>query len=283
MLAEQIGRDYGLAIERLRAHPVGFESECWVADDTWFVKIWRRSDPPAGLQLLDELAAAGLPVPTAIRTRAGEPHALWRGRPYAIFPYVHGHPEHPEDWRIAARALRSVHNVHTLPLPPATMDEPEIRELQVRLDHSWIRDRRAIVAENIDRLDRAIERARTKEIPRVLCHRDFGGDNLIVDGGRVVAILDWEQAVIGPREHDLWIAAEMEFGAEFLTEYGAYDLDPDHIEYALLARALRDMAARVLAEVDRPGVDTWGFRRIGRLERDLDLFRPFCRARQRPV
>ena len=45
---------------------------------------------------------------------------------------------------------------------------------------------------------------------------------------------------------------------------------------ALLARALRDLSARVATGTDRPGVDTWGFRRIASLERDLDLFRPFC-------
>ena len=41
-------------------------------------------------------------------------------------------------------------------------------------------------------------------------------------------------------------------------------------------RALRDMAARVLGFTDRPGVETWGFRRIARLDRDLAMFRPFC-------
>jgi aminoglycoside phosphotransferase (APT) family kinase protein len=110
----------------------------------------------------------------------------------------------------------------------------------------------------------------------VLCHRDFGGSNLIIAGGEVTAVLDWEQAVHGPREHDLWIAAEGSDGSAFLAEYGALDLDLDHLEYALLARALRDLAARVLSETDRPGVDTWGFRRIAKLDADLAMFRPFC-------
>ena len=65
-------------------------------------------------------------------------------------------------------------------------------------------------------------------------------------------------------------------GERFLAEYGARDLNLDHIEYALLARALRDMAARVLSGTDRPGVYTWGFRRIAKLDRDLAMFRPFC-------
>ena len=101
----------------------------------------------------------------------------------------------------------------------------------------------------------------------------LGGANLLIDHGRVVAILDWEQAVLGPREHDLWLAAEGTHGELFLNEYGAADLDLDHIEYALLARALRDLAARVRTETDRPGVHQWGFRRLAKLDRDLALFR----------
>ena len=156
------------------------------------------------------------------------------------------------------------------------MDEPEIERLQGRLDHPWIVDRRHEVDENIQRLRRTIERAQAKVVRHVVSHRDFGGFNLLIDSGQVTAILDWDQAVLGPREHDLWMAAEGDRGELFLAEYGARELDLDHIEYALLARALRDMAARVLSDTDRPGVDTWGFQRIARLDRDLAMFRPFC-------
>ena len=92
----------------------------------------------------------------------------------------------------------------------------------------------------------------------------------------VAAILDWEDAVIGPREHDVWIAAEGPHLEPFLAEYGAHDLDLDHLEYALLARGLRDMSARVLGEVDQPGVVTWGFDRIARVDSDLKVFREYC-------
>lgn len=174
------------------------------------------------------------------------------------------------------RALKRVHELDGIDLPRGSMDEPEIWLLRDMLDHPWIKDPSHEVAENIVRLEEAIERARTKAVPVVVCHRDFLGQNLLIGNGQVEAILDWEQAVIGPREHDLWMAAESSHGELFLAEYGARDLDADHLEYALLARALRDMAARVLTETDQPGVQTWGFGRIARLERDLEMFRPFC-------
>lgn len=276
MLGSDLLRDYGVRASRLHPHPGGFESDCWVADEAWFVKLWRRLEPPAGLSLLHELHAAGLPVPTPLPTLDGELYATWRGRPYAVFPHVRGRTATRDDWRQTAQALRCVHELDHIDLPHGTMAEPEIRQLRERLDHPWIAHRRDEVAEAISRLERAIERARAKVVRQVICHRDFGGFNLILADGEVAAILDWEQAVLGPREHDVWIAAEGEQAVAFLSEYGARDLDIDHVEYALLARALQDMAARVLGEMDRPGVDTWGFRRIAKLDSDLGLFRPFC-------
>lgn len=269
-------RDYGLSAHAFRSHPGGFESDCWVADGAWFIKVWRSTEPPARLDLLHELRTRGLPVPGPVPTTTGSLHATWRGRPYAVFPFVQGRTAHGDDWRLTARALKSVHELDGVELPRSSMDEPEIRRLRDRLDHPWIKDRAREVEDHILRLDRTIERARRKTVPNVVCHRDFGGANLLIDDGRVAAVLDWEQAVLGPREHDLWMAAECDHATSFLAEYGARDLDLDHIEYALLARALRDLAARVLTETDRPGVETWGFRRMARLERDLSLFRRFC-------
>jgi hypothetical protein len=55
-----------------------------------------------------------------------------------------------------------------------------------------------------------------------------------------------------------------------LAAYGSRDLNATHLECALLARALRDLAARVHEEVDRPGVEQWGFRRLVRIDDVLD-------------
>ncbi|MFD7153147.1 phosphotransferase enzyme family protein [Kribbella sp. NPDC059898] len=120
-------------------------------------------------------------------------------------------------------------------------------------------------------------RARLKPVRDVVCHTDFHGLNVLIGAdGAVAAILDWESAVIGPREYDLWVAADGEPLVEFLDAYGADDLDANHLEFALLARGLRDLAARVMNDVDRPGVDTWGFDRIARVDSNLAIFRRYC-------
>ena len=275
-----LARDFGVRAGVLRPHAGGYESDCWVADDAWFVKLWKQQGHPRGLSVLQELQDLGLPVPAPIPALSGALYAVLGGRPYAVFPYIQGRTANHDDWRVTARALRQVHDLGDRPdLPHATLDEPEIRALGERLDHPWIVERRDEVAAAIHRLDETIERVRSRVVREVVCHRDFGGLNLILDeDGNVAAMLDWDQAVIGPREHDVWIAAEGPHLEPFLAEYGARDLDLDHLEYALLARALRDMAARVLDEVDRPGVATWGFDRIARLDNDLEVFRAYCSA-----
>ena len=111
---ECLEHDYGLVVGAFRPHPSGFESECWVADEEWFVKVWRSRRRPARLDLLHDLCAVGLPVPAPVRTVSGELHATWQGRPYAVFPYVHGHAQRDDEWRQAAQALRSVHELPRL-------------------------------------------------------------------------------------------------------------------------------------------------------------------------
>jgi hypothetical protein len=271
-------RDYGLTASSVEPHAGGFASDCWVVDERWFVKVWREGEPVVGLERLGELHALGLAVVEPLRTLQGELSAMIGTRAYAVFPYVQGRTATGDDWRVTARALRQVHEVPLrVGLPAADTDEPAIWELGRRLDHPWIVERADEVAAAIARLERVIARVADKPVRDVVCHTDLHGLNLLLDDqGEVAALLDWDGAVIGPREYDVWIGAEDAHLKEFLDEYGADDLDLDHVEFALLARGLRDMAARVLTGVDRPGVDTWGFDRIRRVDSNLDVFRRYC-------
>jgi Ser/Thr protein kinase RdoA (MazF antagonist) len=103
--------DYPIEGSICRRHPGGFESDCWVVDDAWFVKVWRRAHPPDGLDLLARLRSAGLPVPVPIPTRAGELFAWWQGRPYAVFPFLAGRAADDRDHGLTARMVRRVQEV----------------------------------------------------------------------------------------------------------------------------------------------------------------------------
>ena len=269
-------RDYGLTVDQLVPHDGGFATEGWVANRRWFVKRWKDGAQPLGLTQLAELHALGLPVVEPLRTVRGELSALSGSQAYAVFPYVEGRTATWDDWQVVADALRRVHEAPLhVSLPPADVSEPHIRNLSQYLRHPWIADRADVVSTAIARLDDV--RSRLEPVREVVCHTDFHGLNVLIGSrGEVAAILDWENAVIGPREYDLWVAADGEPLVEFLDAYGADDLDADHLEFALLARGLRDLAARVMNDVDRPGVDTWGFDRINAVDRNLEIFEQYC-------
>jgi hygromycin-B 4-O-kinase len=93
---------------------------------------------------------------------------------------------------------------------------------------------------------------------RRLIHGDFGGNNLLVDGGRVTGVLDWEAAMIGDPLFDV---AAMRFWAPYLpcmrvqADYAEARLaaEPgaaERLRCYLLSSALR--AASYYAMADRP-------------------------------
>ena len=78
-----------------------------------------------------------------------------------------------------------------------------------RLDHPWIADRAGELSEGLGRFEAILNRVRATDVPVGLSHDDFGGDNVIVDDdGRLAAIVDWDWARFGPREHDLWLVID---------------------------------------------------------------------------
>jgi Ser/Thr protein kinase RdoA (MazF antagonist) len=245
----------------------GFVVRCW-RDGRQVVKVWEDGLPPS-LPALTELAV-DLPVVAPLAT------AVVAGWGVAVFPFVSGRPATTAaDLPVLARALRRLHDHPVVALPHHPVEEDwALGVLRDRLDHPWLRDRVAEVVAQLDRLEAVIERARGVDRPLVVCHTDFGGHNVLVDDdtGAVTGIIDWDYARLGAREHDLWTAFDESDPARYLGAYGRdVELDLVHLEYALLARAVRDTAARISSGTDRAGIDTWGFARWRRLDRNLEI------------
>jgi Phosphotransferase enzyme family len=273
--SSELARDFGVDAVSFVPWPVGFESECWIADHQWFVKVWRDRDQPVDLRLPAALADAGLPVPRPLRP---DVERTEDGRPYAVFPYVHGRHATDNDRVAVAQLLRRVHDLPTdgLPLSTHSPTDELLVDLRTRLAHPWIVDGGAVLAEWIDRLDAVSVRAHTIRVRSVLSHDDLDGENVLIgDDGRVVAALDWDWARLAPREHDLWTVIDHAQPRLFLDAYGIHEVDIDltHVELGLLRRALGDLAIRVVQLIDRPGITTWGFDRLARVDQTLDLFR----------
>lgn len=275
----QVRHTFGVEMAELRSCPGGFEADAFT-DGRWFVKLWREQpDSDAALALTAQLAAGGLPVPPAQRALDGSYTAEHDGRRYALFPFADGRPGTWDDAAAIAAAMRAVHELGDLELPRTAMAEWCIEVLRDRQDHPWIADRSGEILAAVDRLEAVIERARRIDAPHVVCHHDMFPHNVLIDrDGRIAALLDWGHAMLAPREHDVFTALCGPDPVRFLRAYDAAGLDPTHLEYARLARSLRDIAARVHNEVDHEGINSWGFAGLRRVDADLALARPFCRS-----
>lgn len=271
----ELRRDFGVDGSACDHCTVGFESDGWIIDSRWFVKVWHDHDHPVDLTLPGALADVGLPVPRPLRA---SPTRTDDGRLYAVFPYVHGRHATEADAIEVARLLRRVHDVPTEHLPLVATSQPDqlVDQLRPRLSHPWIAARAGELNEWLDRFEEVLARARSTQVPVVLSHDDLDGTNVLIgDDGQVVAALDWDWARLGPREHDLWTVIDHTHPRRFLEAYGIdeLDLNTTHLEVGLIRRALSDLAARVVQQVDRPGITTWGFERLARIDDTLALFR----------
>lgn len=269
---------FGVEVATLREHPGGFEADAFT-DGRWFIKLWRAEpDSNESLALTGELAARGVPVPAAQQALDGSYTATTHdGSAYALFPFVNGRPGSWDDTENIARQMRFFHEITDLALPSTRMDEGCIEALRQNRDHPWLGGFRDEVLDSVDRLEVVIDQARAINVDQVVCHHDLFPHNVLVDAdGCVTALLDWGHMMLAPREHDLFTALCGPQPVRFLRAYAAHGLDVTHLEYARLARSLRDIAARISSEVDRDGIDTWGIDGLRRVEADLELVRPFC-------
>lgn len=297
--------------------PVGYVAACYVlrrdGEPRYFLKLW--PDTATGresaasldvtLPLLRALHERGLRarVPSPTPTREGRLSATCDGAPFAVFPFLPGStpagwPEWPPAvWDEMARTLAEIHgatsSVHGVALPRETFDIPfetDLRAGLARLERIGpaarrglreLRDlvlpRRAEILEQLARLAELQGPLRRLGGPVVLCHTDFGGDNLLVDEHGRLSVLDWDEAKLGPPEHDLRIGIEPAGGtalARFLTTYiaagGTRALSVDRFAFFLRRRAAEDLSARLVQILDEQpppseeselleGIVRWGF------------------------
>lgn len=204
----------------LAAHPLrqvarGWDNDVYRLGDDLSVRLPRRL---AGAVLilheqrwLPELAR-DLPLPVPAPVRTGVPGA---GYPWAwsVCPWLPGvEIEHadPEDWEDAARQLGQFLAAVHRPAPP---DAPVNPYRGVTLA-----DRAAIFAAGLDLLDGDIDReplvhewhrasaADPWDAPPVWVHGDVHPLNVLVDGGRISAVIDFGDMTSGDPASDLAVA-----------------------------------------------------------------------------
>lgn len=177
---------------------------------TLYEKRVAADDLPYFMALLDHLAAKGLPVPPAIKDRAGvEIHEL-EGRPACLIKFLPGvsvsHPT-PLQARSTGAALARMHQ--------ATADFPKMRPNSMGVDTWYPLFERCGVALNdirpglYDDVGFAIEDQVSGwnggHVPNGTIHADLFPDNVLMNGDRVAGIIDFYFACSDALIYDLAI------------------------------------------------------------------------------
>ena len=105
--------------------------------------------------------------------------------------------------------------------------------------------------------------AQTAGKAKVVCHTDLHGGNLITDEEGKLYILDWENALIAPPEHDLFFFVGEKgfwdlFWPNYIRQFSSASIDPDILRFYFYRRGLEDIADfifRILRREDDPEKD----------------------------
>ncbi len=275
---------YGIAGAVLTFLPIGNDSASFVyrVDTANGVSYFLKARSGAGF------SASSFAVPFFLHSQ-GIPHvmaplpttgqALWvavDGFALSLHPFVDARIAADAgltlaDWRALGVTLRRIHasqlpaelaeklpqetftpsRRHVLDELAGLLGKPVFSDpLQAALVGFW-RGRDELIQTVIERADNLGAELRREVLPRVLCHADLHTWNVLVDAGRQMWIVDWDEVMLAPKERDLMFViggigrglvkpVETE---SFLAGYGAPPINQRALVYYRFAWAVQDLAA----------------------------------------
>ena len=295
-LLELLRDRYPLDVAQLTFVPFGLDSWSYVATcrdgGKAFVKLSRRApgaNPiPSEVPLMAALAACQVAVPRPVADRDGGFVNAVDGYEVQVLQYLEGRSLEAETvWPddLYAQVAETVAAVHAstdavrhlververyeLPfLPPfvealtaieaggamAANDDPTLARLR-----AMVMPRAGELRVAVSSLEDLRDGARVRESDEVLCHTDIWGSNLLLSDDGTLHLLDWNGALLGPPEHDLFMFAGTEFFPAdrfgwFLDRYeaafGRRRLDAETLGFYVYRRNLEDLASFVESIVE---------------------------------
>jgi len=276
-----VRKDFGIPL--IGVQPTGLGADARAATfvgktaDGSMYAVKTSTAPQLGLVVADYLAAqrvCGVPAP--VRARDGALTAARGDQRLSVVPWVgqrralDGGMDEAQ-WRGLGRLLGQVHatDAHDPALAVLPTEGPDPGRLIERAratperlaqcagDDSLLRELRDLWGAHRGRVlavaDRAESLAKSPAWAtsrRVICHADPHAGNIVVGAGGEVWLLDWDDAVLAPREADLMFAlggvlafAPVTAGEQraFFEGYGTADRDTDLMGYFQCVRALDDV------------------------------------------
>lgn len=241
---------YGLRVHALEFLPVGNDQRAYAyrvgsPSGNYFLKLRRGEARLASLIAPRELNRLGIAQPVApIPTQSGALHAAGADFNLILYPYVQGDsawgmPLSPSQ---ACQWGEIMRRIHCAPLTAAIRQHvprdsfgtkwlPTLDQVEDSVASGDYRGRIAAELAQIWR-ERAAEihrcRQRFVELgaelaadppPFLLCHADIHSANIIITADQRIRIVDWDEAVIAPKERDLMFFLLDGQGSAFETAF----------------------------------------------------------------
>ena len=199
-------------------------------------RIAGPADIPRQARIMAALHAQGLPVPAIVAT-SSDP--VVDGRPFVLMEAINGERVEgaiaagSDPLRLASSAVDVLRRFQAVPCENTGIGGEDPMPLEGEVARwTWLMDRApSELTGQAPRLAALL--VERQPIPRspVLVHGDYHFGNMLFDGGRVVAVVDWEIAQLGQPLLDLCCISLSHVSADSVREmYGA---DPDNYRWYL--------------------------------------------------
>jgi spectinomycin phosphotransferase len=303
---------FGIRAAALRLLPVGNDADSWAyrvqaaQGPAYFLKVRAGANPTRGAAVPSHLHRHGVPhVLAPLVTSAGTPYVLVDRFALALYPMLDARVGaevgmSPAQWRQLGAGLRQLHAVPLTPRLTRMVGKeafrPTRRELLADLETplatpargdpvagelaGFWRARQDVIGALVERADLLGRQLARRSFPQVLCHADLHTWNVLVDADQQLWIVDWDEAIVAPRERDLMfvvggIGHELVRPGDtecFHQGYGRASIDPRLLAYYRYAWAVQDIAAYAEQVLLAPGLGE--ATRRAAVEGFMDLFAP---------
>ena len=284
---------YGIAPARLEFLPLGndqfaFAYRVFADSGDYFLKLRRGETRHAALVAPHELNRLGIDAPVApMPTLGGRLLAEGAHFDLILYPYIDG----PSAWGMSLASAEArqwgeiMRRIHSAPLTDGlikavprevfgvkwldTMDQVERvisagayqGELAGSMAYCWRAHKQEIECCRA-RFAALGAKMTQQQPPFTLCHADIHTANIIIDSEQRIRIVDWDEAVIAPKERDLMFflldGHEREFEQAFFAGYGSCEINwlaLAYYKYDWVAQELADYGARVFLARDLGAAD----------------------------
>jgi len=195
------------------------------AGEVYFARLYEEQDQAGALREHAVVAAlddAGVPVVRALQTRDGGSLADFEGKAFAVFPWIDGEilcqaRVTPRACADLGAALARVHqcSARVPALPGGRFRIPDLRERLARVEASGRASLLPAVSTIRERLDH-YEGSRASNLEQGICHGDLFRDNVLWQGPKLRALIDFESVCLNNFAYDLMVTAlAWGYGSEF--------------------------------------------------------------------